>query len=110
MDEFGIADPGEEQQFEHDHMRQLARLPDGLVEGDQFPIGQQFWQPFRQEARGPRPAGARMLKDLLEIVIVGVLRAEQAHQFLGHRFGRRRGRHQAASKKEGRSRSSANSP
>src|SRR5216683_2614614 len=36
LDQFGIAHPGEEQQFEHDGMRELARLPDGLVERDEF--------------------------------------------------------------------------
>src|SRR5215831_21098347 len=35
-DQFGIAYPREQEQLEHDNMRQVARLPDRLVEGDQF--------------------------------------------------------------------------
>ena len=41
VDEFGIAHAREEQQFEHDDVRELAGLPDGLVERDQFHIGQE---------------------------------------------------------------------
>src|SRR5262245_1614218 len=37
---FGIPDPGEEEQFEHDHMGQLTCLPNGLIEGDQLPYSQ----------------------------------------------------------------------
>jgi hypothetical protein len=52
---------------------------------------------------------ARMLKHFLEVVIVGVLWAQEAHQFFGHRFGQDTGAHQAASKKEDRVTSSSNS-
>src|SRR5712691_10580669 len=44
--QFSIAHAREQQQFEHDHMRQVACLPDGLVQRHQFSIGQQLGQPF----------------------------------------------------------------
>ena len=40
VDEFGIAYPRKEQEFEHDPMRQLLGVPDGLIERDQLGIGQ----------------------------------------------------------------------
>ena len=41
-DQFRIADAGEEQQFQHHQVGQLARLPDSLVQGHQFGIGPQL--------------------------------------------------------------------
>ena len=41
LDQLGIAHPSEEQQFEHDRVRELAGLPDGLVERDEFRIGEE---------------------------------------------------------------------
>src|SRR5262249_37516748 len=38
VDEFGIAYSRKEQEFEHDPMRQLLGMPDGLIERDQLGI------------------------------------------------------------------------
>ena len=43
LDQFGIAHTREEQQFEHDRVRELARLPDCMVERDEFHIGEEGW-------------------------------------------------------------------
>jgi hypothetical protein len=43
-DEFRIADAGEEQQFEHYQVRELARVPGRFVEGDQLGFRQQLRQ------------------------------------------------------------------
>ena len=50
VDEFGIAYPRKEQEFEHDPMRQLPGVPDRLIERDQLRISQQFGQPFHRRS------------------------------------------------------------
>jgi hypothetical protein len=110
VDEFSIAHAREEQQFEHDGVRELARLPDRIVERGQFGVCEEGGQPFRCRSSTDVQERAGVLKDLFEVMIVGMVGTQHPHQLLGHRFGRDTGGHHAASRKDGWSRSSAKSP
>ena len=91
-------------------MGQLAGVPDCVVEGHELRLCQQLWQPLGLRRWTKVQQLPRMLEDLLEIGIIGMLSAEDTPQLFGHRFGRESCCHQAASRKEGWSRSKVNSP
>jgi len=78
-DQFGIAYPREQEQLEHDDMRQVAGLPDRLVQRNQFGLGQQFGEPFGRTACLNTQERPRMLKHFLQVVRVGVLRLQHPH-------------------------------
>jgi hypothetical protein len=69
-------------------MDQLACLPNGCIERDQLGLSQQLRQAVAPGSRADRQEGTGMLKDLFEVVIVGMLHPQEAPQFLGHGFGR----------------------
>jgi hypothetical protein len=67
VDEFGIAHARKEQQLEHDGVRELACLPDRIVERDQFGICEESRQAFYGRSCADIQECAGMLKDLLGV-------------------------------------------
>jgi hypothetical protein len=69
-DEFGIADARKDQQFQHRHMRQLAGTPDRVIERDQLRVCEQLRQSLGRWGGSDLEQFPRMLKDLLQIVVL----------------------------------------
>ena len=44
--QFGVPQPGEDQHFNHDHVRRMTGWPDGFVERDELAIGEQLRESF----------------------------------------------------------------
>ena len=105
--QFGIAEPGEDEQLQEHHVRRVTRLPNGFVERQQFTICEQRGEPLFGLRRFHRQEHPRILKYLFEVEMVRPLDPQQPNQFPGH-LHRRSPRHQAASKNEGRVRFSSN--
>src|ERR1700730_13020796 len=105
-----VSQPRINQELAHDHVGRVACVPNGFVKADQFMIGEQFREPLLHLGRRDGQYRTRMLENLLQVLIIRPLNPQQSNQLFGHLLRRSLAAGHAASRNEGRARSSANCP